>query len=133
MDDEAWVRQAEANIQKDPGLWAYFLQIRNPGLPLIDSLPQPGDVIRDNEGPCEVMVKRVTQNGDSVNFDCRVIHGGEVTHHKCYYNGYRLANGRLLQRLKYQPGCSGFNLYSLGQTELFILRRARGQLDLFAF
>lgn len=133
MHDDPWTRKAEASIQEDPELWAHLLRIRNPGLPLIDSLPQPGDVIRDNEGPCELMVKRVSHTEYGVNFECLVIYEGEVTHHKSYQNGFHLVKGRLLHNVKYSPGVTGYNIYSLGQTELFILRRARGQLDLFAF
>ena len=38
-------------------------------------------------------------------------------------NGYRLEAGRLLGP-KYTPGMAGYNIYNLGQCELFILKRA---------
>ncbi|QXG42223.1 hypothetical protein [Pseudomonas viridiflava] len=134
MDDETWLRDAEARIQQDPKLWAHLWHIRNPGLPPIDSLPQPGDVIRDNISLCELIVKKVIHTVNGIWFDCNVIdwQTKTVTHHKCYHNGFDLVNGRLLSRLKYSSGMSGFNIYNRGQDELFILRRARGQLELFA-
>jgi len=133
MDGEAWLREAEERIKQDPKLWAYLQRQRNPGLPLIDRLPQPGDVIRDNGSPCELMVKRVSQTVYGTNFECRVIDDGIVTYHKNYLNGFDLRGGRLLRRVKYTYGTTGFNIYNRGQDEIFILRRAMGQLNLFAF
>lgn len=133
MDGEAWLSEVEERIKRDPELWAYLQHQRNPGLPLIDRLPQPGDVIRDNHSPCELMVKRVTNTVYGTNIECRVIDDGVVTHHKYYHNGFDLRDGRLLRRLKYEYGVTGFNIYNRGQDEIFILRRAKGQLDLFAF
>lgn len=134
MSDVDWVTQAETRIKQDPELWAQLQHIRNPGLPLIESLPQPGDVIRDNTSLCELMVKKVINSVDGLYFDCNVIDWktGKVTHHKWYQNGYELVKGRILSRIKYSPGVTGFNIYNRGQDELFILRRARGQLELFA-
>ena len=133
MDGETWLREVEERIKKDPERWAYLQHLRNPGLPPIDRLPQPGDVIRSNESLCELMVKRVYHQDYGTCFECQVIHDGIVTHHKSYENGYDLRDGRLLRRLKYGYGVTGFNIFNRGQDELFILRRAKGQLDLFAF
>lgn len=136
MDDEAWLRhfaETEVRIQNDPELWTHLLHIQIPGLPLIDSLPQPGDVIRDNGSPCEVMVEKFTINANGLHFECRVIdwQTRQPTHHKCYYGGFDLTKGRLQSRLKCCPGITGYDIFARGQKELFILRRAKGQLGLF--
>lgn len=131
--DEVWLIKTEERIKQDPETWAYLQHQRNPRIPPIDRLPQPGDVIRSNGSPCELMVKRVYLDESGTCFECRVIHDGLVTHHKSYQSGFDLKGGRLLCRRICGPGTTGFNIHTRGQEELFILRRAKGQLDLFAF
>lgn len=114
-------RNTEAKLRLErPDLWAYVLQVRGPeGEQPVVSLPRPGDVIRDNTSGQRLRVVRVYEAWGSISIEAKTLDRNAAS----YFNGYRLEAGRLLGP-KYTPGMAGYNIYNLGQCELFILKRA---------
>lgn len=115
----------EAKLKAEsPESYAHLMEMRNPGLPPIDQVPRPGDVIRSNMSPCECVIEHVSATPYGLCFACRVLDPqGKPLRAKAYFNGYDLEGGRLLHRLTHSPEVTGWNVYNLGRDELFVLRR----------
>ena len=121
FDYDQHYRNTEARLKlEEPELWAYVMQVRGPeGEQPISALPRPGDTIRDNTSGHPLRVVRVYESWDAISIEAKTTDRNATS----YFNGYRLVGGRLLGH-KYTPGMAGFNIYNLGQDEIFILRRA---------
>lgn len=121
FDYDLHYRNTEARLKlEEPDLWAYVMQVRGPeGEQPVVSLPRPGDLIRDNTSGQPLRVVRVYEAWGATSIQA-VTPDRRAT---SYFNGYRLEGGRLLGP-KYTPGMAGYNIYNLGQCELFILKRA---------
>jgi len=121
FDYDQHYRNTEAKLKlEEPELWAYVMQVRGPeGEQPILALPKPGDTIRDNTSGQQLRVVRVYEAWGSISIEAKTLDRNATS----YFNGYRLEAGRLLGP-KYTPGMAGYNIYNLGQCELFILKRA---------